>query len=387
MFNNREELFTGRGELFDLIGLLYETVGEARLWPQALAAIAESFQAQCGGIIFRDELTPGGTVNVDYQFDPANIDSYHAYYGPLDVWFAASRHVLSGTAMLSTDFVANHDLKKTEFYNDFLKSAHIEHQCGILLEREGSRFGALTLTRGADQKAFRRDDVERLTALTPHLRRVLRLNTEISKIQTKVSGLVQMLDALDRIVFGLSVDGRVLFSSSRAEIFLSSDRGISRTGDRLRLQGVRQDIEFQAMLVAASIRGCREFCNALGATFVLPNLTSLRIVALPYLGGPIGLGSARLGTLLFVDDGSSQPASRSEILRVLYGLTPTELRIVQLLVAGQDVKTIAGTIATNQNLVRFHLKNVFRKMGAGRQSDVIKAVLSLPADTVSMART
>jgi DNA-binding CsgD family transcriptional regulator len=385
MFENREALFAGHNKMFDIVGLLYETVHDTQTWPAALAAIAATFQAHGGGLIFRDELNPGGMVNAEYQLEPSMIESYNAYYGPLDVWFAASRHVLPGTATLSTDLVSNHSTRKTEFYQDFLKPNHIEHQCGILLEREGSRFGVLTLTRGKDGEAFSREDVERLNTLTPHLQRVLRLNAEFSRMQAKVSGLMQALGALDRIVFGLSVEGAVVFSSRRAEDFLIAGRGLACTGGRLRLQGIRQDIEFQAMVATASARVLRTSIETQAVSFTLPDLTVLRIVAMPYFGGGAGSDNTPLGALLFIDDASTQPSSRAEILRALYGLTPTELRIVQPLAAGLDVKAIAATIGTNENLVRFHLKNVFRKMGTRRQAEVIKTVLSLPADSAPVA--
>ncbi len=380
MYVNREDLFGGPTQALDLVGMLYDTVGNPGLWPAALAAVAQALHAQGGGMIFRDELSPSGTVNVGYQLQDAMMESYGAYYGAMDLYVAASLRALPGTVTLGTDLIPDSVLKKTEFYSDFLKPAHVEHQCGILLEREGPRFAALTLTAGGDQEAFGRLALERLHVLTPHLRRVLRLNSAVSRTQTKAAGLLQALNAMDRIVFGVAADGSVVFTSSRAETYLLADQAVTCTGGRLHMKGIRQDRDFQALLAATSTRSIDASYVPGIATMVAQASASDRVMVMPYLGEVTGPHDKPLAALVFIHTRSEAPATRSNVMRALYRLTPTELRIVHLLAAGHDVSGIAQALGTNANLVRFHLKNVYRKMNVKKQSDVIRVIFSLPAD-------
>ena len=52
-----------------------------------------------------------------------------------------------------------------------------------------------------------------------------------------------------------------------------------------------------------------------------------------------------------------------EKARLLVALTPREREILRELVGGGSNKVIARAIGLNENAVKFHLKNVFRKLG------------------------
>jgi DNA-binding CsgD family transcriptional regulator len=88
--------------------------------------------------------------------------------------------------------------------------------------------------------------------------------------------------------------------------------------------------------------------------------------------------TAQLAALVFIADPERKPLSRSESLRALFSLSPTECRLADLLAAGNDVVRIADLLSMSIATTRFHLKSVFRKTGVNRQSDLVRLVLSIP---------
>ena len=70
-----------------------------------------------------------------------------------------------------------------------------------------------------------------------------------------------------------------------------------------------------------------------------------------------------------------------ETLRGMYGLTVSESQICSLLTEGQSLRDIAGQLGLTTEGTRSRLKRVFSKTGARRQSDLIRLVLTSPAQT------
>ncbi|WP_255462636.1 LuxR C-terminal-related transcriptional regulator [Granulicella sp. WH15] len=88
--------------------------------------------------------------------------------------------------------------------------------------------------------------------------------------------------------------------------------------------------------------------------------------------------SKTLAALLFLSDPAQLAPSRAETLRALYGLTPTECRIADMLLAGLELRDIAGRMRFTLETTRFHVKRVLAKSGARRQSEFIRLMLALP---------
>jgi len=65
-------------------------------------------------------------------------------------------------------------------------------------------------------------------------------------------------------------------------------------------------------------------------------------------------------------------------MQQLYGLTPTESRLADLLVEGLDVRDAAGRLRITLETTRFHLKRIFAKTGTRRQTELLRLMLSLP---------
>jgi DNA-binding NarL/FixJ family response regulator len=79
---------------------------------------------------------------------------------------------------------------------------------------------------------------------------------------------------------------------------------------------------------------------------------------------------------LFICSAQSRPVPEFETLRMLFGLTRTEARVAQLLAHGKRSEEVARELGVSNTTVAFHLRNLFQKTGAARQSDLVGLILA-----------
>jgi DNA-binding CsgD family transcriptional regulator len=55
----------------------------------------------------------------------------------------------------------------------------------------------------------------------------------------------------------------------------------------------------------------------------------------------------------------------------VWDLAPRELEVLQLLTAGQRNRSIAGALHISENTVKFHIRNLFRKLDVRSRAEAI----------------
>ncbi len=65
---------------------------------------------------------------------------------------------------------------------------------------------------------------------------------------------------------------------------------------------------------------------------------------------------------------------REPLLRDLYDLTVAEVRVCVALLDGATVKEIAEDQGVSLDAVRYHCKNILKKTGTNRQSELIRTL-------------
>jgi len=104
----------------------------------------------------------------------------------------------------------------------------------------------------------------------------------------------------------------------------------------------------------------------------------LLLLVSPVGGSAVGGGRSG-GAAIFISDPEDSVEISPEILSRLYDLTNAEARILNGLCQGKRLETLAEDLTVTVNTIRHHLKQVFRKTGTKRQSELIKLVLTGPA--------
>jgi DNA-binding CsgD family transcriptional regulator len=146
-------------------------------------------------------------------------------------------------------------------------------------------------------------------------------------------------------------------------------------GDRVYLRDGHADAQFQNMLRAApDAGGAAASCSIpsrAGSAAAIIHLIPVAGTARDLFGGGF--------TLLLVTPIGAKPLRDAALLQGLFDLTPAEADVCRHLANGRDLEWIARERKSSVDTVRAQLKAIFAKTGAGRQTELIALLASVPA--------
>jgi DNA-binding CsgD family transcriptional regulator len=227
---------------------------------------------------------------------------------------------------------------------------------------------------------FNEKDGALLRTLRPHLQRSLRCYLQREQVKSEANDLKSVLDTFDRAVFGLNRRGMVVLSNRQAKRIIEDGDGLQLVRGRLIGSSVSGNAELQSQIAKAVESGLDRTSTQAAGLLLSRNSERLplRITVTPFGSSPTS-NPSQLAALVFVSDPAAQPKACSGFLRQLYGLSPTECRLADLLHQGLEVREVADRLGSTLETARFHLKRVLAKTGARRQTELMRLMLSLPA--------
>lgn len=93
----------------------------------------------------------------------------------------------------------------------------------------------------------------------------------------------------------------------------------------------------------------------------------------PLLVQFIALAQGARAAMMMLDTEAEPNVSEALVAR-LFGLTPTEARVAAAIARGQRTEQIALDMGISSTTLAFHMRNIFRKAGVGRQQDLMALV-------------
>ena len=107
---------------------------------------------------------------------------------------------------------------------------------------------------------------------------------------------------------------------------------------------------------------------------------SLHVLGLPVSRAAIDpLGKVDSTVAILVGDPDTEISASDGVIGALYGLTKAESRLVGALVSGLRVRDLAKSFGISEQTIRTQLKRVLQKTGAGRQSELVRFLLTGPS--------
>jgi DNA-binding CsgD family transcriptional regulator len=102
----------------------------------------------------------------------------------------------------------------------------------------------------------------------------------------------------------------------------------------------------------------------------------LPVIVVPFQGESSAVEVPR--ALVFLNDPDLPPRPRAHILHSLYGLSPLQVKLADLLLSGSSVKEAARNLRVTESSARFHLKVIYRKAGVSSQVELVRLLLHFP---------
>lgn len=307
-------------------------------------------------------------VSYSGHFSSEDMAKFEGDFTRDDIWADAvnAPHALNRVWRLQ-DLVPPAKYERSRIYNEWIRSIGDDtmHALGTVIHTPEFRV-ELGFHRGRSQPEFDAETVAQLSHYLPSIRRMILIRQRLRAERRGAASVA--LDQIAHACFTLSPKGRVLHMNRKAEAMVRGGEVLKVRHGQLHARAAAEDARLMAMIASASVSASQ------GEALMLrghgANQFSAALV-------PALVGSARQIVLIVSDLNGSDPGLASR-LGQLYGLSTAEAAIALLLAEGLSLTEIADRRATAIGTVRAQTKAVASKLGAGRQSEIVRLVLSLP---------
>lgn len=384
-----------------LVAKIQQTPLEPWRWPQVLKAIASEVGASTSVMFSQDAPPSLGGFWASDTYVPEDMENYAAHFADKNVWLQSientSCYSAGGEAFVSDAFISPGEMRRTEFYNYFLKPLEIGKVLGCVLSSKSRKLVPseihLSLLRPLEKAAFSDAAQKTFQLLVPHLQAALKTHYALSMNQSHlaghaaVSGIMGMLltaEAFNALPFAslvLSPKGKVLFANDAAvRMFERADGVFVRNGT---LQGA------DASSTSALHRFMAKLFAGVDDGFVhvdyvhhIQRLSGRK----PYvcMGYPLSPATEIEGidhvagnrtTMLLIRDPEKDAVPAWAELKNRYDMTEAEVEITQALASGMTIREIGNHRHVSYHTVRSQVKAIFQKTGCHRQAELMTLIL------------
>jgi DNA-binding CsgD family transcriptional regulator len=259
-----------------------------------------------------------------------------------------------GRAAASLSAVTAGELDRSRRHREVRRPWGYSDELRVVLSSSTGTWGALTVFREKDRPYFSSSEVRLVTSLTGLISDGLRrsLLIEDACAGRDDTGML-VLDPGDGVSLANHVAGQWI-----------DELGIgTRAGTTLPL--VIRAVARQARAIAGPETGHRgETSPGLARARVRTRAGRWVIVRASLLGEGM---TAPVAVLLE----AARPAEMAPLLADVYGLTPQERRVTELVAQGLPTRQIANRLRVSTYTVQDHLKSIFAKTGTGSRGDLV----------------
>lgn len=359
-----------------IIAQLYEAVLDPAQWQQALDGYRRILGAtSCVQHVWESAAEPA--LSVTSNIDPVNASDYQAHFYALDPWITRLDKLREPGIVTGRDFIADDEFRRSEFYNDFLRTHDLYWVLSGITELPPHGVSLFSALRSKRAGEFGAEEHQRLQRLMPHLQTCVRLQRRLATLERRV---VLIEDALDHVSAGIILVGRrgeVLHANTRASELARDGRHLTVLRGRLSLRPHVAHAQFERLLADACGRDGLLVGRFAGAMSVddADGSAVLRIVVAPFRAGATWRGPGQPSAIVFLSPSGTVPDEPGLFLQQVFGLTPSESACAVQLAKGLSIDEVAEALHVSRNTVRTHLRSLFAKTGTHRQGALL-AVLS-----------
>lgn len=297
----------------------------------------------------------------------------------IDPWPGAFRgsRLPFGRNGCSRDFVSMRDFERSEYYNESWRpDGDLFHTCGGFFGVDDAHVGMLATPRSRSRRAFSREHAALMDLVSPHVGRALHLWQRLTRAEAARRDLESAFDAIGDALLVLDAAGRILSANRAADTELAGGRRVASRGGRLIAVSANEDAALQAAIraAAAALEGTALSCAA--PAVVHSSQASITIACFPLSMRRVvdmhAPSTARV--LVAIGNRGKPPQGLARLLRLLYGLTPTEALLAEGLAGGEDLDDVAQRLRVTKGTARIHLRRVFLKTDTRRQAQLVALI-------------
>jgi DNA-binding CsgD family transcriptional regulator/PAS domain-containing protein len=375
--------------VLELIELIYRAAGDQNCWPTLLQRLGQVFEANGCSVHHHQIPSEKSNFSGEWNVDPGAINEYTSYYGLRNIWRSFRRHLFfPGSVNVSQAMCPEDVFLQCEYYNDFLRRYELFHCIVATLQDDTAQFSNLTIFRPKNKDVFGDEEVKLLRVLTPHLVRAFQLHNQIQGLERKASIFEHTLNQLRSAVVLVDAGGHAVFANQAATSLFQRQRYIRLTSAGIEVARIAEHKQLARLIDGAARTGVSLEVAAGGTMCVSRDFhRPLHVLVCPLRTLTLCVGNAMPVAIVFITDPELSPQVPAERLRHLYGLTPAESRLAQLLTSGFNLRECSERLQVKQSTVRSQLNTIFAKTRSSRQSELVRLLLMGPTDVFLSAST
>jgi DNA-binding CsgD family transcriptional regulator len=366
-----------RAGLSELIGRIYECSLDPRLWDAVLEQIRDVFNARNAQLFSADNFNGRVLIAKSIGIAPEWLERQADHAEETSRWSllpAALALPPDEPQVASRHFPESH-WTESRYYKEWAKPQKLFESMNLSLVNTVTNFAGLGIGRLETAGLFTDDDIELARLLSPHLRRAITIS---NILQARTLELQAMNATFDELRFGVVlVDQKsgILRANDLAEAMLRTGGVISGIGGVLQAKTPAATGELKT-----AIRLAAEDEAAIGNQGIAIRLTPRGEVPVLAHVLPIRHRASQMNAVAAIFIGGSD-SNVSDSMAVAFDLTPSETRLVDFLLRGDNLIDAAAHLSISLNTAKTHLRHVFAKTGAARQADLTRlaAKLASPA--------
>ena len=372
-------------DVLDLLGDIYQAGLEAERWPALIARLSKAFEADLACIYTPFPARPEQALYLTHNFTSAIESAYSQYYHRIDEWTGQAlrqQRYIQGHVALGEEIVPQTELRRTEFYNDFLKPHDMEWMVttALLDGRSEGPATHMSFTRHRSRAAYDGEGKRLIELLAPHVRRALLTHWRLTEARLGGEAREAALHHLGYGVLLLDENGRAVYLNPLAETLLRREDGIGLRDGRPHARRAEDDQALARLVHQAvlGIGGGLSVARTAGPEGHPPppyrlSATPIRLDSPPPLPGA---PAAPARVLLMVRD-PDRSASGNDLAAFAHArhITAAELRVLELLLHDLAPKQIAAHLNLGVRTVRSQLSSLYARTGARNQRELVALVL------------
>ncbi len=198
--------------------------------------------------------------------------------------------------------------------------------------------------------------------------------------QEQEIALRQAIDSLTMSVFFTDSTGKVLNMNEASKELLASTSALRISNDNVLMPTDRGSAASFARAISSSTSS--ETAAVDGPLIIAtPDEGSKGLVAtiLPLEKSKLAdlCGAPKASLAVFIQDPVAETPNGASTLADLYGLTHSEMRLLEVLSPDGSVKQIADSLGVAETTVKTHLQHIFNKTGTHKRSELIQLLASI----------
>ena len=367
------------------LAALYEAALDDTRWPAASALVEQAVGASGIALVVGEGLDDEVPVYFARYFRRGDsfedeAREYFDVYRPHDEGMPRLWRLPQGELVRVPDLYTEDERRMSPAYNEGVRLLGCRNGLRVCIDEPDG----LRIVWGAgdpvDSRGWQTTGLELIGRLLPHVRRSVLIRQALAGADALGAGLAGLLDNERIGVVQLDRGGRVLEANAPAlEILRRGDGLLDRGGgldawlpaDRSRLR----------RLLARALPGLWGGAPGGGSMTVQRSSgrSRLGLHVSPVGDADADFGGRRVAALVLVVDPAHRPRINAQRVAVTLGLTPSEGRMAALLAEGLRVREIAAATGWSEDYVRWLSKQVYRKLGATGQVELVRQVLAVDA--------